>query len=130
MNRAASIFFVLACSSGCTDRIAPVETTQTAMGETFARINIYAEANKAVPQSLEALPRREGYANRITDGWNRPLRYRETEDGIITLTSFGADGKQGGGGVNADISQSYYSKRPDGSLWVGSPMWIVEAKIK
>jgi hypothetical protein len=106
-----------------------VDATKTAMGETFARITIYAETNKSVPQSLDILPRRAGYANKTTDGWNRPLQYDLSKDGIITLRSFGADGKPGGEGENEDISLSYHSKRPDGSLWVGSPMWIVEAEI-
>ena len=110
--------------------ITPVEMTLTAIGETFVRIAIYAENNKAVAPSLDVLPKRDGYANQTTDGWNRPLQYRVTEDGIITLTSFGADGKPGGNGENVDISQSYHSKRPDGSLWVGSPMWIVEAEVE
>ncbi len=112
------------------DVIPPVDMTQTAIIETFARIDLYAEANKAVPLSLEALPKRKGYANRTTDGWGRPLRYSVGEDGVITLRSFGADGKPGGEGKNADISRSYRWKRPDGSLWVGSPMWIVEAEVK
>ena len=68
--------------------------------------------------------------NRTTDGWNRPLQYRVAQDGIITLTSLGADGKPGGDGEDADISVSYRSKRPNGSLWVGSPMWLVEAEVK
>jgi hypothetical protein len=100
------------------------------MTETLARINIYAETNKAIPPSLDVLAKRDGYVNRTTDGWNRPLQYRVTQDGIITLTSLGADGKPGGNGEDADISVSYRSKRPDGSLWVGSPMWLVEAEVK
>jgi hypothetical protein len=110
--------------------ISPVDETQTAIIETFARIAIYAETNKAVAPSLAVLPKRDGYANQTTDGWKRPLQYRVTEDGIITLTSLGADGKPGGNGENADISKSYSAKRPDGGFWVGSPMWIVEAEVR
>jgi len=111
-------------------RIPPVDITHTAIVETFVRIGIYAETNKALVPSLDLLPKRDGYANLDSDGWHRPLQYRVTEDGIITLTSLGADGKPGGSGENADISHSYRYKRPDGSLWVGSPMWIVEAGIE
>lgn len=130
MNRASLMFLALAFLSGCTDKITPVEMTRTAMTETLARINIYAETNKAVAPSLDVLAKRDGYLNRTTDGWNRPVQYRVAQDGIITLTSLGADGKPGGDGENADISVSYRSKRPDGSLWVGSPMWLVEAEVK
>lgn len=112
------------------DRITPVEMTHTAMIETFVRISLYAETNKALPPSLEVLPKREGYANRTTDGWKRTLEYSVSGDGVITLRSLGKDGRPGGDGENADISQSYLSKRPDGSLWVGSPMWTAEAEVK
>jgi hypothetical protein len=124
------IFLGVASLFGCTDKITPHDMTVTPMTETFVRINIYAETNRATPPSLDALPKREGYANRTTDGWNRPLLYRVAQDGIITLTSYGADAKPDGTGEHADISMSYHSKRTDGSLWVGSPMWIVEAEAK
>jgi hypothetical protein len=116
------------CSCGCSDRITPREATQGAMMETFARIQLYAETNRSVPRSLSVLPRREGYANRTTDGWHRELFYRIGEDGMLSLTSCGADGKAGGSGEDADISVSYRSKKPDGTLWVGSDMWLVEAQ--
>jgi hypothetical protein len=128
MKRAWLAVLALAGASGC-DRITPVEATRTAMGETFARIALYAETNKSIPRSLEVLPQRARYANKTTDGWGRLLQYDLSEEGIITLRSYGADGKPGGLGEDADISVSYHSKRPDGSLWVGSPMWIVEAEI-
>jgi hypothetical protein len=130
VNRASLVFLALAFLSGCTDRITPVEMTRTAMTETLARINIYAQTNKGIPPSLDVLAKRDGYVNRTTDGWNRPLQYRVTQDGIGTLMSLGADGKAGGNGDDADISVSYRSKRPDGSLWVGSPTWLFEAEVK
>jgi hypothetical protein len=110
--------------------LTPVEVTDTAIGESFARIQIYAETNHSVPPSLNALPKRKGYANQITDGWHRPLLYRVTPDGVITITSLGRDGKLGGAGEDADISVNYHSKRPDGTLWVGSDSWIIHAQIK
>ncbi len=129
-SRISLIFLVLIFLSGCSDKITPHEMTRTAITETFVRINIYAKTNKIIPPSLEVLPKREGFANRTTDGWNRPLQYRATQDGIVTLTSLGADGQPGGNGEDADISMSYRSKRTDGTLWVGSPMWITEAEIR
>lgn len=91
---------------------------------------IYAQAHKAVPSSLDVLPKREGYVNRTTDSWNRPLQYHIADDGMLTLTSYGADGKPGGTGEDADISVSYHSTKPDGSLWVGSSMWTVEGEVQ
>jgi hypothetical protein len=122
--------FTLACSSCCLHWITPVEETRSAITETFVRINLYAETHKAIPLSLDVLPKRAGYANRTTDGLKRPLQYRIADDGLLTLTSYGADGKPGGTGEDADISVSYHSTKPDGSLWVGSPMWIVEAEAR
>ncbi len=112
------------------DTITPVDSTVTAIGESFARVQIYARRNGAVPPSLNVLPKRRGYANQITDGWHRPLLYHVAPDGVITITSFGRDGKPGGTGEDADISESYRSKRRDGSLWVTSDLWIVEAQVR
>ena len=114
----------------CVDRITPVESTKSAIGETFVRISIYAATNMTVPLSLDVLPKRDGYSNQITDGWGRPLEYRVTQDGIMTLTSLGRNGKPGGNGEDADMAESYFAKRPDGSLWVGSDMWIVEGRVR
>ena len=111
-------------------RITPVEMTKSAITETFVRIGIYAQTNRAVPPSLAVLPKRDGYANRTTDGWGRPLRYSLATNGIIALTSFGRDGKPGGSGEDADTSESYFTKKSDGSLWVGSDLWIVEAQVR
>jgi len=127
---ALGVILALSFVLSWTSRIPPVAMTRTAMTETFVRISLYAETNKALPPSLDVLPKREGYANRTTDGWKRPLQYSVAGDGVITLRSFGADEKPGGEGDSADISQSYRSKRQDGTLWVGLPMWIVEAEVK
>lgn len=133
MNKgnSASALFALACMSGCCGHIiTPVESTNTAIMESFARVQLYAETNRAVPLSLDALPRRKRYANQTTDGWYRPLQYRVTPDDVITITSLGRDGKPGGTGEDADISVSYRSKRRDGSLWIGSDLWLVEAQVR
>jgi hypothetical protein len=127
---ALGLLLALTFALSWANRIPPVSMTRTAMTETLVRINLYAETNKALPSSLDVLPKREGYANRTTDGWKRPLQYTVTGDGVITLRSLGADGKPGGEGDNADVSESYRSRRPDGSRWVGSPMWIVDAEVK
>jgi hypothetical protein len=124
------LLMLSACLMGCSERVTPIEETRSAIGETFVRINMYAEANKKLPASIEILPRRAGYANQIIDGWGNKLKYTISKDGLITITSFGADGEPGGVAENADISVSYRSKRPDGSFWAGSKMWIVEAKEK
>jgi hypothetical protein len=131
MNKGKSVLLALACMSGCCGHlITPVESTNTAIMESFARAQLYAETNRAVPPSLDALPKRKGYANQTMDGWHRPLQYRVAPDGVIAIASFGRDGKPGGTGEDSDISVSYRSKRPNGSLWIGSDLWIVEAQIR
>jgi hypothetical protein len=111
------------------DVIPPKAMTVTAIDETFVRIGMYVRQHNSIPSSLDILPKREGYANRITDGWNRPLQYEVWSNGIIRLTSSGKDGKLGGDGENADITKAYRTKKPDGSLWATSEMWIVEGEI-
>ena len=86
--------------------VTPVEMTHTAIGETFVRIDLYEEREGEVPKSLALLPIRAGHANQVTDGWGRLLVYTITEEGALTLTSFGADGIVGGKGENADITRA------------------------
>lgn len=112
------------------DVIPPEAETVSAMIETFVRISIYAEQSNSIPPSLAVLPKREGYASQTTDAWKRPLRYEITADGIMRLTSLGKDGQPGGEGDNTDITRAYYSRRPDGSLWATSDMWIVTAEVR
>lgn len=39
----------------------------------------------------------------LNDPWGRPLVYALNADGVATVTSLGADGKEGGKGVDQDI---------------------------
>ena len=68
--------------------------------------------------------------NQTTDGWGRQLHYSLSQDGIISLTSLGRDGVVGGQGEDADITEAYYTRRADGTLWAGSDLWLVEAEVK
>ena len=130
MKRLALCATAAGCLSCCLHLITPREMTLTSITETFVRIDLYAKQNGQLPATLAVLPEREGYANRIVDGWGRPLQYHLEEDGVITLVSLGRDGKPGGPGEDADISESYYSRRTDGTLWVGAELWIAEARVR
>lgn len=118
--------FVALTLNGC-HVITPVEMTHTAIGETFVRINIYTQENNKIPETLNMLTKRENYINKITDGWDKELLYT-INDNVISLTSYGKDGINGGKDENADITKSYFYKKPNGTLWVGQDLWIVEAE--
>ena len=81
--------------------------TPTAMGEMSVRIGLFFERNKHLPPDLNVLPKREGYWNRTTDRWNRPLRYAIDAADAFTLSSLGKDDKPGGTGDNADEIEKY-----------------------
>ena len=81
--------------------------TKSAMVETSVRIGMFVNHKKELPASLTALPRREGYANRVVDAWKRPLLYVVSSQDAFTLTSLGKDGVVGGTGEDADIVQKY-----------------------
>ena len=100
------------------------------MTETFVRIQLYAKEHGNTPPNLAVLPTRKDHANRITDGWGRELQYALDENGVITLTSLGADGKPGGDGLNKDRVRRYRTRKPDGSSWINDELWIVDAKIR
>ena len=112
------------------ETIPPRDLTRSAMMETFVRIQLYARQSNSIPLSLDVLPRRAGYANRTTDGWQRPLKYELSNDSILRLTSRGRDGQPGGQGDDTDQCMAFHARKPDGSLWVTSEQWLVEAEIR
>ena len=120
----------LGLASCCMRVITPVEITHTAIGETFVRMHMYLTEHHQFPGALDDLPKREGYANRTTDGWQRPLIYTIEQDNFITLRSLGKDGRPGGSGEGADIQKTYRTKNPDGSWCVDEEFWIVTAEVK
>jgi len=111
------------------DFITPREMTGSAIGESFYRIHLYAKANKKLPTSIAEFPQRDGYANSTKDGWGNKLIYEIRNNGIITLSSLGADQKEGGKGNDADISRSYRSTDKNGSFIAGKEMWIVNGEL-
>ncbi len=122
-----SFFITFLFISGC-HSISPQNMTRTAITETFFRVFLYAQKHNKIPYSYDILPVRKGFANRITDGWDRELILEIKDDKLMTLTSYGKDGKPGGEGENADISRSHKLRKPDGSLWVGDRLWVVESR--
>jgi hypothetical protein len=76
------------------------------MTETQVRIGIYLQQNGGLPETFDLLPVREGYLNRTTDAWGRPLNF-QIEGDRFTLTSLGRDGVSGGTGDDADLIREY-----------------------
>lgn len=109
--------------------VTPHDRTFGAMLVTFERIGRYAKHHGHLPGSLAELPEPERGESREIDAWGRALHYEVDKNGIVSLTSFGRDGTPGGILWNADFTMSYYSKRPDGSLWAGEDAWIIYGRV-
>jgi hypothetical protein len=85
--------------------------TRDAIFETEEMVRMYHATTKALPKSLEELPRSDDFQGRFRrdekgrplDGWGRPLLY-STDGTKYTITSFGRDSKPGGGGLDYDLS--------------------------
>src|SRR2546425_540628 len=99
----ASFLIAVATAASCVSTIRPDEMTHSAIGETMVRIHMHVSQRREYPKDLSLLPKRNGYANEITDGWGRPLIYHVDQNGVISLKSLGRDGKEGGGGLDQDI---------------------------
>jgi len=74
------------------------------------QIQLYLVANKNYPPNLEALLKNPGggipyaKAEDLKDAWSNDYRYSVPGNGKpFDLVSLGADGKEGGEGVNRDI---------------------------
>src|SRR4051812_8714696 len=82
--------------------------TRMTMRETSKRIGLFFERNGQLPAGLHALPERDGgHEDRITDPWDRELRYRVDGEASFTLSSLGRDDKSGGNGDDGDVVEQY-----------------------
>ena len=95
-------------------RIPPKALTEGRMSVTKRRILQYAQTNDRLPQDLIALPEMPGFDTTTNDAWGYPIQYSIGEDGSVTLTSLGSDGKPGGSGDAADLVHRFLPKQPDG----------------
>ena len=104
--------------------------TRIRMIHTFERIRAYTKEHRQIPPSLTALPAAGGKYDETVDGWDRDFQYSVDRDGIIKLTSLGADGQPGGEDEDADIVMRYRTRNADGTLNVDDENWIENAKIE
>ena len=124
---AISTLTLVACSLVTT--ISPRDMTLTAIGETHVRMHLYLQEHRQCPETLSQLPQREGYMNRTTDGWDRPLIYSVDDDGVITLSSLGRDGVAGGTDDDRDITRRFRTRNDDGTLNIDDELWTVTSEI-
>ena len=108
--------------------IRPSESTETAITETYARLNLFLSANQALPPDLATLPKRTGFANQIVDGWGRELRYSFNDGGTVSLASLGRDGVAGGVGDDADIVRRFRTHDDDGTFELSEIQTPIMAK--
>ncbi|QEG24819.1 type II secretion system protein GspG [Mariniblastus fucicola] len=109
--------------------IPPHSMTLTAMTETHVRMHLYMLEHRECPDSLSELPKRDGYMNRTTDGWGRPLIYSVSDDGVISLSSLGRDGMVGGTGDDRDDTRRFRTRNDDGTLNIDDDLWTVTSEV-
>jgi hypothetical protein len=105
----------------------PGGVTLNEMRYTASRIQTYMEKHRQAPPTLSDLSR-DGSSETPVDGWGHEIQYSVDRDGVITLTSFGADGKPDG--RDADVVESYRTRNKDGTLNVDDEEWMSKARIE
>ncbi len=120
----------VAIAAFCVTTIPPRDMTHTAITETTVRIHMYMAQQRDYPKDLSVLPKRDGYANRITDSWGRPLIYTIDEEGVISLKSLGRDCRAGGDGLDQDVVRQHRTRNEDGTLNIDDDFWIVTSEVK
>ncbi|MDR1282624.1 MAG: type II secretion system protein GspG [Opitutaceae bacterium] len=90
------------------ETVPPGALTETRMHRLKIRLLDYARFHNRQPASLDELPPDdEHYGESGYDAWKRPITFRISPEGIVTLQSPGRDGKAGGTGKDADITRSF-----------------------
>ena len=133
-SKAFLLLLVVVCAVGLAScslvtTIGPHDMSLTAITETHVRMHLYLLEHRECPESLSQLPKRDGYMNRTTDGWDRPLIYSVDDGGVITLSSLGRDGVVGGTGDDRDITRRFRTRNEDGTLNIDDELWTVTSEI-
>jgi hypothetical protein len=105
--------------------LSPQFVTSQVIRANAVQIQEYMKKHRQPPPGLNVLPERAGL---ITDAWGHDIQYSVDEKGVITIASFGADGKPGGEGRDADITERYRTRNADGTLNVDDEAWIGTAR--
>jgi hypothetical protein len=94
-------------ASMLTRGVPPPALTDARMNAIRARVCAAARSHGVPPANLEGLPQVGSYTNSLEDGWGNRVSY--TVDGdVVTLTSFGSDGRPGGSGPASDIVRTFH----------------------
>lgn len=107
------------------DTIPPRSMTSTYMDRIKGSIMRYARAHDCLPKTLDQLPEVEGERVRLKDGWGRKIVYLTSDDGRVTLISYGKDGVEGGAGTRADMVGVFSPRDEEGQWREGSVEWSV-----
>lgn len=110
-------------------KISPHEKTKSVIAETFVRIDAYMKSKQTIPVNLKELPTRKGYTNSVLDAWGNRLIYSIDSEGIISLSSYGEDGKIGGVNKNKDIVIKYKTRDTNGDKIILNPNWLIESRV-
>ena len=91
----------------------PAVRTRESLYRIAQRICDYVQSNREVPKTLKSLSLRNGHHDTIEDGWGNKIEYNIIDDKLVTLMSFGADGKMGGKDENVDFILPFNPNRPE-----------------
>ena len=110
---AASVFFA--------DVIPPRSMTNLHMLSIRQSILAFRATRHCLPTSLDGLPPEGDRPCPTTDGWGRPITLRIDPGGLMSLVSFGRDGRPGGVGNDADPIATFDPRQPAGADWIRDP---------
>ena len=101
----------------------PRTLTEAAIGVMNRRILLYANWYDRLPSDISELPEANGYYNSEEDGWGRPI-LMTIEGDMVTLTSYGCDGRPGGTGEDQDMIGTFVARDEAGKWKQGLAEWL------
>ena len=112
--------------SGCGTHVTPEASTFTAISQAAEQVHAYMREHRQVPTDFSTI---SDHAPPATDGWGRPLMYAVDDAGIVSISSYGRDGRPGGQDSDADITRRYRTRTADGALDIDDDLWVISAEV-
>ena len=104
--------------------------TKNELSQLELRIQTYAARHDRLPKSLNDLPARPGYDDRVVDGWGKNILYHPDADGSVTLSSLGGTDRNDARSIRFSIIPEEGPSGRYPKMLTFDYMWVIEQQCR